>query len=152
MTRRAPARVASGDLGRAGRGRDALFGWAACVPLVALAALAWRVPGELALVRRLALAWTACLVSFLGGVRRGLTFSEARGGRLAEIASMFLLFALALAALLSGSLAVGAAGLACAGALDAAAGRRGEAPGYFSVFRPVQMGLCAAAALAVALA
>lgn len=119
---------------------------------MALALLAWLAPGELALVRRLALAWSACLVSFLGGVRRGLTFSEARGGRVAEIASMFLLFALALAALVVGSLVLGAAGLACAGALDAAAGRRREAPGYFRTFRPLQMGLCAAAALAVALA
>jgi hypothetical protein len=63
---------------------------------------------------------------------------------------MFALFALALTSLLARNLWLGAGGLALVGALDAVASRRGETPGYFRWFRPVQMGVCAVATAVVA--
>jgi hypothetical protein len=132
--------VRSVDLGRARRGFDLLLGTSAIVPLVACAALAWFAPTAWAPIgRTLAVIWAASLLAFFAGVRRGLTFSEAGGGRAGELATMLAAFALGVLSLVLVSPVIAALGLAGVGVLDAVAARRCEAPGYFVVFRPPQM-------------
>ena len=138
---RAAKRIPDGaDLGRAERGFDLLLGTTALVPLLVCAALAWLAPGAaLPLVRTLAVIWGASLLAFFAGVRRGLTFSEAGGGRASELVTMLAVFGLGVLSLVLVSPVVAAIGLAGVGVLDAVAARRREAPGYFVVFRPPQM-------------
>ena len=146
MEPNAPARVArSDDLGRAGRPIDLLLGWSAVVPVALLAAAASAFPdGDgPAWTRTLAAIWSGALLAFFSGVRRGLSFSEAAGARPAEIGAFLAVFALGVLTLLFRSPAVGAVGLAATAVLDALAARRREAPVYFGVFRPVQLGLAA---------
>ena len=128
------------ELGRAKRGFDLLLGSSALVPILACAVVDWLAPAApRLLVRTVAVIWAASLLAFFAGVRRGLTFSEAGGGRASELATMLALFALGVASLLLVSPAMAAAGLAAVGVLDAVAARRREAPGYFVAFRPPQM-------------
>lgn len=122
------------------------------VPIVACATVAWLVPAAPPLfVRTVAVIWSASLLTFFAGVRRGLTFSEAGGGRPMELATMLTFFLMGVVSLVLLSPAVAAAGLAAVGLLDAWSTRRGEAPGYFSVFRPPQMALGALAMILVGL-
>ena len=151
MTHVAHRITRNADLGRARRSFDLLLGSAAVVPLVALAALAWSTSAIPALfIRALAVIWTGSLLTFFAGVRRGLTFSEAGGGRASELATMLGFFFLGIASLVLVSPWLAALGLAAVGVFDAWAGRRREAPGYFSVFRPPQMALGVAAMVAIA--
>ena len=148
-----PARVTSADgLGRAERGRDLLLGWAALVPPPLLAVACWLAPAGPArdLAVTTALAWSGALLAFLSGVRRGLSFSEAKGARLDEVAGFLALFAVAFAGILLSQPLVLAAGFVMAGVLDARAARRGEAPGYFRRLRPAQAALGALSLAAVA--
>jgi hypothetical protein len=138
------------DLGLAHRGFDLSLGLAAMVPLVACAVAVWFVPAiPASLARRLAVIWGGCLLAFFGGVRRGLTFSEAGGGQAGEIVTMLGLFALAIAALILGNPLIGAVGLAGVGVLDAMAARRGQVPRYFLALRPPQMAVAAVALVLV---
>ncbi len=142
----APARVTrSEDLGRAGRAVDLVLGWSAILPVMFLAWAAWafREGDGPTWVSTLAAIWSGALLAFFSGVRRGLSFSEATGARPAEIATLLALFAAGVLTLLFRSPALGAAGLALTAVLDALAARRREAPVYFGVFRPVQLGLAA---------
>ena len=146
----APRVRRSEDLGRSRRGLDAALGSLAVVPIVACAVLAWVDPAAPRfMVRALAVIWSGSLLAFFAGVRRGLTFSEAGGGRVGELATMLGFFAAGVASIILLSPAVAAIGLACVGGLDAWSARRGEAPGYFRAFRPPQMaiGVLALAAL-----
>ncbi len=138
---RADKRVAEGaELGRAKRGFDLLLGTSALVPLIACAALTWLAPGaSQPLVKTLAVIWSASLLAFFAGVRRGLTFSEAGGGQAGELVTMLAVFGLGVVSLVLVSPLVDAVGLGGVGVLDALAARRREAPGYFVVFRPPQM-------------
>jgi hypothetical protein len=130
-------------LGSAHRGLDLCLGVAATVPLLAAAALVCLQPaGSSVWVRTLAVIWTSSLLTFFAGVRRGLTFSEAGGGRASELATMLCLFMIGVFGLVLVSPAIDAAGLAVVGLLDARSGARLEAPRYFRIFRPVQMGAC----------
>ncbi len=130
----------STDLGRAKRGFDLLLGTSALVPLIVCAALTWLAPtAAQPLIRTLAVIWAGSLLAFFAGVRRGLTFSEAGGGRVSELATMLVAFALGVVSLVLVSPLLAALGLAGVGVLDAVAARRREAPGYFAVFRPPQM-------------
>ena len=149
MSRNAERVPDSADLGQARRSFDLLLGTTALVPLIALAAMTWLAPSTVQpLVRTLAVIWAGCLLAFFAGVRRGLTFSEAGGGRLSELATMLTAFGLGVVSLVLVSPAVAALGLAGVGVLDAVAARRREAPAYFVVFRPPQM-LAAVVALLV---
>ena len=152
MTPEVPRITASEDLGRAKRGFDLLLGTVAVVPLVALAALAWTTSAVFeAVLRTLAVVWAGSLLAFFAGVRRGLTFSEAGGGRPTELLSMLGFFFVGIASLVLLSPVLAAAGLAAVGGFDAWAGRRREAPPDFSVFRPPQMALGALALGLIAL-
>jgi hypothetical protein len=136
----------AGALGRAHRGLDLCLGVAATLPLLAAAAfVCWEPAGAGAWVRTLAVIWTSSLLTFFAGVRRGLTFSEAGGGRAFELATMLVVFVVGVLSLVLVSPAVGAAGLAGVGLLDARAGGRREAPRYFRIFRPLQMSVCVVA-------
>lgn len=138
------------DLGRAHRSLDVALGVSAAIPLVLAAVAVWFAPPrEAVLVRLLAVVWTASLLTFFAGVRRGLSFSEAGGARPAEVATLLGLFSLGVVTLVAGSPVVGAFGLAILGVLDWAAARRLQAPRYFQVFRPLQSAVCVAALLLV---
>ena len=142
----------SEDLGRSRRGFDLLLGSSAIVPIVACALLVWIDPtAPRALVRALVVIWTGALLAFFAGVRRGLTFSEAGGGRPGELATMRGFFALGVAIIALLSPVLAAIGLAAVGVLDAWSGRRRESPRYFSAFRPPQMALGVIALAAVQL-
>ena len=138
---RSAERIADGaDLGRARRGFDLLLGTSALAPLLVCAALAWLAPAAAQpLARTLAVIWAASLLAFFAGVRRGLTFSEAGGGRASELATMLAIFGVGVLSLVLLSPVLASAGLAAVGVLDALAARRREAPGYFAAFRPPQM-------------
>jgi hypothetical protein len=142
----------SEDLGRAKRGIDLLLGSVSVVPLVGLAVLAWTAPEIPAVfIRTLAVIWAGSLLAFFAGVRRGLTFSEAGGGRASELLTMLGFFFLGVVSLILLSPILAALGVAGVGVLDAVAGRRREAPRYFSVFRPPQMALGALALVLIAI-
>ena len=64
---------------------------------------------------------------------------------------MLVLFFWGVVSLVLVSLPLVAAGVAMAGALDAWAGRRGEAPRYFTTLRPPQLGLAAVLLVLIAL-
>jgi hypothetical protein len=130
-------------LGRAHRGLDLCLGVAATVPLLAAAAFVCLEPaGSSDWIRTLAVIWASSLLTFFAGVRRGLTFSEAGGGRAFELATLLVVFGVGVLSLVLVSPAMGAAGLAAVGLLDARSGARLEAPRYFRIFRPAQMTVC----------
>jgi len=133
-------------LGRAHQALDLCLGVAAAIPILGAAIIVWVEPaGSSAWVRTLAVIWTSSLLTFFAGVRRGLTFSEAGGGRTFELATMLSVFMIGVLTLVLISPALGAAGLAAVGLLDARSGARWEAPRYFMLFRPIQMGACVVA-------
>jgi len=135
-------------LGRAHRGLDLGLGVAATLPILAAAIVVWVQPAGLnawapsGWVRTLAVIWSSSLLTFFAGVRRGLTFSEAGGGRTFELATMLFVFVIGVLSLVLVSPALSAVGLAAVGVLDALSGARLEAPRYFQIFRPIQTGAC----------
>jgi len=130
-------------LGRAQRGLDLCLGIAATLPIFAAAAAVWFQPvGAAGWVRTLAVIWSSSLLTFFAGVRRGLTFSEAGGGRAFELATMLFVFVIGVLSLVLVSPALSATGLAAVAVFDALSGARLEAPRYFRVFRPIQLGAC----------
>ncbi len=121
-----------------------LLAYAALVPIVlgTVATLALgrkRVPAT----TRLTIAWAGAVLCFLAGVRRGLSFRQPGGTTLSQVVSMFWLFVLGAAALLSPrrivSLLLLLLGYASLASLDPAAARRREVPRYFGRLRPTQM-------------
>ncbi|WP_019996337.1 DUF3429 domain-containing protein [Aureimonas ureilytica] len=127
---------------------DDLLAYAAIVPITAgaLALVFW--PGAPAILLPLTLIWAGAIVTFLSGVRRGVSFRMPDGATLAQLAMMLWLFLAGLGSiLLTGAQAVGAATLLLLAAyvslavLDPIAARRGEVPNYFAQLRPFQMGL-----------
>jgi len=130
-------------LGRARRGLDLCLGIAATVPILAAAvAVCLQPAGSTSWVRTLAVIWSSSLLTFFAGVRRGLTFSEVGGGRAFELATMLFIFVIGVLSLVLVSPALSAAGLAAVALFDAISGVRLEAPRYFKVFRPIQLGAC----------
>lgn len=139
----------SAELGRAHMGWDVGLGLLALLPLLGCAVLAFDPNFPRGTVARAAVTWCACLIAFFAGVRRGLTFSERGGARLSELATMLGLFAVAVASLLAASAALAALGLVAVAVLDAVAARRGQAPGYMTLFRPIQLAVGAICMLVV---
>ncbi len=130
-----------------------VLGYGAMLPFVILAVAAWMLGGRRATWAVTGtVLWGSALLAFLGGVRRGLSFRTAGGPTFAEIATMFWLFVLALAALAAPvlpALVLLLVGYASVVALDPPAARHGEAPRFFARLRPVQMSIPIASLLAV---
>ena len=131
-----------------------LPGFSAMLPIVAGAAAAWLLAGPAAvLAEDGAVLWAGAVLTFLAGVRRGLSFRTPGGATIAQIATMLWLFLLGIGALVTVSeriapvlLLVGYLSLAI---LDPLAARRGEAPLFFARLRPVQMLIPIVALLAI---
>ena len=138
------------------------FGYVAMVPFV-VGVLAFALIGEpwRGAALAITLFWCCAILSFLSGVRRGVSFRTPGGVTAAQIATMLWLFCLAFAAIVLTALAlpVWAAvfllvGFLSLGVLDPIAARKLEAPLYFARLRPVQIAvpvLCLLVALVLLL-
>ena len=103
---------------------------------------------------RLTTIYSAAILTFLAGVRRGLSFRTESGPTLAQLATVFAFFTLALVALfgtITDHLRIAAsalvAGFAIAMVVDPVAATRGEAPLFFRRLRPLQMAIATVGAL-----
>jgi hypothetical protein len=126
-----------------------LLGYGPVLPFP-LAAIGWLVlpypwPG---VVLWLAVWWGGAILTFLAGVRRGLSF-EGAGANIAELALMTWLFLLGAGAI-AAALAVHTPllpltmlvfGYATIAIVDPISARRGRAPAHFERLRPPQMGV-----------
>ena len=118
--------------------------YAATVPILAGASASLVLEGDSGeQAKHLTIRWSAAVLCFLSGVRRGLSFRQPGGSTAAEGATMVSAFVIGAASCLVppgrfalSLLLVGFGGL---GAADVRAGRTGEAPAYFSRLRPAQM-------------
>ena len=130
------------------------LGFAAMVPFAAgavcgwLAAGAWRVG-----IMDATILWGCAILTFLAGVRRGVSFRTPGGATVAQVATTLWLFLMGMAALwafvLGGAeraadatlaaLTLLLAGYSSLAVLDPLAARSGEAPLFFARLRPVQM-------------
>jgi hypothetical protein len=115
------------------------FAWIAMVPFVIGAIAAWPYPPAF----RLTVIWGGTILAFLSGVRRGLSFRTPDGPHIAQLATMMLLFLLALAALLAPAQRWSAipliVGFGTIALLVRPAARRAEIPPFFVNLRPMQM-------------
>ncbi len=126
-----------------------LLGYGPMVPFVVGAATACATQGALKDIAILfTVIWAGSILSFLAGVRRGLSFRTEGGPTIMQIASMFVLFVLALLSILSAVLGkmIIAIGLLLAGyilifILDPRAAKMGEAPLFFARLRRPQMAI-----------
>ncbi len=131
-------------------GRDIALGLAAVSPLFVCAGLAFTPTLAPALISRtVAVIWASGLLACYAGVRRGLSLAEVAGASNRAVACQVAIFGSAMLSMMFCSPALAAAGLVGVGALDAISSRRAEAPAFFTVFRPLQMALAAAAMLLV---
>ena len=125
------------------------FGYIAMVPFVIgvlgfwLASEPWR-GAALAIT----LFWGCAILTFLSGVRRGVSFRTPGGVTAAQIVTMLWLFGLGFAAIVLTAVALplAAAALLLIGylsleILDPIAARKLEAPLYFARLRPAQMAI-----------
>ena len=121
-----------------------LLAYAAMIPIAAGALASMTIgPKRAPAVTRLTIAWSGGVLCFLSGVRRGLSFRQADGPTLAQLAAMMWLFLLGTGALVIPrrlpSLVLLLIGYASMASLDPAAARHREAPRYFARLRPAQM-------------
>ena len=125
------------------------FGYIAMVPFV-IGALAFWLAGEpwRGAALSITLFWGCAILTFLSGVRRGVSFRTPGGVTAAQVATMLWLFGLGFSAIVLTALAlpVWAAALLILGylslqVLDPIAARKLEAPLYFARLRPVQMAI-----------
>ena len=126
-----------------------VLGYGPMLPFALGAAAAWILKGALrteAIV--LTTIWASAILAFLSGVRRGLSFRTEGGPAVAQIATMFCLFVLALAALIAGEhsfFAISAAlltvGFLAMILLDPIAAAQGQAPMFFARLRPPQLAI-----------
>jgi hypothetical protein len=120
-----------------------LLGAGAMLPIVAGSLGALGVAGWAPWLIHAVTIWAAAVLSFLGGVRRGLSFRHSGGPTVGEVAASLWLFSCGLVALAARqaavSLVVLLVGYVSVAILDSAAARHAEAPRYFAYFRPLQM-------------
>ena len=124
-----------------------LLGYLAMVPILLGAVGSALLPHPYDLVALdFAATWAAAVLTFLAGVRRGLSFRTAGGPTTTQIGTMFVLFCLGIVALFALMLLAfrTSLGLLLLGYLilaigDPIAAKRGEAPLFFARLRPVQM-------------
>ena len=126
-----------------------LLGYGPMMPILAGAVAAWTLPGtwrtEAVIMTTV---YAASILGFLAGVRRGLSFRTEGGPALLQIATMFVLFMLALGAqvLIVHGVAFSAVlmvliGFLATAVLDPIAARAGQAPIFFARLRPPQMSI-----------
>lgn len=135
-----------------------VFGYGPMLPFSGGAILAWVTTGSLRhQIVMLTILWAASILAFLAGVRRGLSFRTEGGPALAQIATMFALYVLALVslvALVEGATRIAVVaplvGFSAVALLDPIAARSGQAPLFFARLRPTQIPI-AVASLAVLL-
>jgi hypothetical protein len=133
-----------------------LLAYASVAPIAAGGAAALAVPAQWrgAAIHGV-LLWSAAVLCFLAGVRRGDSFHTPRGPTMLQLAGVFGTFGCAILglALPWPRLAIAAvmAGFAAVGVLDPVAARRSQAARFFARIRPPQTGL-ALAGLAALLA
>ena len=126
-----------------------VLGYGPMLPFALGAAAVWVFTGAVrmeAIV--LTTIWASAILAFLAGVRRGLSFRTEGGPAIAQIATMFCLFVLALVALIAGehgflatSIACLTVGFAAMLLLDPIAAARGQAPLFFARLRPPQLAI-----------
>ncbi len=126
-----------------------VLGFGPMLPIAFGSALAWWRWGHEQsnyLVALLIVFYAASILCFLAGVRRGVSFRQPGGATVTQIVTMFGLYTLGLAALVTSFLgqmilAIGCliAGYAAIAVLDPIAARAGEAPLHFARLRPLQM-------------
>ncbi|EAU41160.1 hypothetical protein FP2506_12874 [Fulvimarina pelagi HTCC2506] len=123
------------------------FAYLAMLPIVAGAVGLFVLPDNWAfLTLNFTLLWGAAILTFLSGVRRGVSFRQPGGPKATQIAMMLLLFVTGFAAILSvvWAFPLYAVGLELIGyvalaVLDPISAKKGRAPLYFAKLRPVQM-------------
>ncbi|WP_062114178.1 DUF3429 domain-containing protein [Aureimonas sp. AU40] len=127
---------------------DILFAYAAIVPIAAGAVSLYVWPARSDAVLPLTLIWAGAIVTFLSGVRRGVSFRIPDGATISQLAMMLWLFLAGFGSiLLTGAQWFGAATVVLILAylslavLDPLAARSGEVPSSFAGLRPYQMGL-----------
>ncbi len=126
-----------------------VFGYGPMLPFVGGAALVWLLPPKASeAVFGLTLLWGCAILTFLSGVRRGVSFRTEGGARATQIVTMLGLFLLGFGALVAFALGFVVAalvllmiGYTTIAVLDPIAARRGEAPLFFERLRPFQMPL-----------
>ena len=127
---------------------DWLLAYAAILPITAGALSLFLLPSWSATLLPLTLVWAGAIVTFLSGVRRGVSFRMPDGAHLSQLAMMLWLFLAGIGSiLLTGIGRFGEATLLLVLAylslaiLDPIAARKEEVPNYFAGLRPMQMGL-----------
>ncbi|WP_116683909.1 DUF3429 domain-containing protein [Fulvimarina endophytica] len=123
------------------------FAYLAMLPLVAGALALFLLPDNWAfLTLNFTLLWGASILTFLSGVRRGVSFRQPGGPKVTQLAIMLFLFVTGFAAVLCVvwayplySVALQLLGFLALAVLDPISARRGTAPLYFARLRPVQM-------------
>lgn len=123
-----------------------VLGFGPIVPIVLAALATWFAPHPWPIVATsLGVLWSAAILIFLAGVRRGLSFRTPGGERPIQLATMIWFFLLGVGAFVVptvvASLAILIVGYLSVAILDPVAARRQEVPAHFARLRPLQMGL-----------
>ena len=131
-----------------------VLGYAPMLPIVIAALATWFAPHPWPIVATsLGILWSAAILLFLAGVRRGLSFRTPGGERFVQLATMAWFFALGVGAFVvptaATALAILIVGYVSVAILDPIAARRQEVPAHFARLRPLQMGLGTLALLAM---
>jgi hypothetical protein len=131
-----------------------VLGYGPMLPIVFAAIGVWLLPPPWPIVATaLALLWSASILIFLAGVRRGLSFRTPGGARPVQLVTMIWYFLLGVGAFavsnVSTSLVLLILGYVSVAILDPIAARRQEVPAHFARLRPLQMGLGVLALLAI---
>lgn len=133
-----------------------ILAYLAMLPPVAAAAIAWSGVEDLAgPVIDVTVVWVGALLAFFAGVQRGLSFRTEGGPTRRQVASMLVLFGLAVAVLGSpgstGALLLAAAGFVVLVIVDRTLAKTGDVPAFMARLRPIQMIFPVAACLLLAL-
>jgi len=130
-----------------------VLGYGAVLPCVVAALGVWLMGGPWPiLATRLAIIWSAIVLVFIAGVRRGYGFGNPAASTTAEISTMLIYVALAGLSLLAsevgafkGALALLTAGFILAAVLDRRAALGQNAPRHFARLRGPQLSIASAA-------
>ncbi|MBP0616550.1 DUF3429 domain-containing protein [Jiella mangrovi] len=135
----------------------AALAFLAMLPIAAGAVYLWiGSEAQSFLTVNLTLLWAAAILTFLAGVRRGVSFRQPGGPTLTQLVTMLWLFGLGFAAIVETVWAytltatvLAISGFVSLAILDPIAARNGEAPLFFASLRPIQMGIPIVALIAL---